>query len=74
MWLLRFMQAIRMLRWDTIRSNPGMVIAAVAVAGWVVAAVSATLIVVIGAHAAHALPAGPSVRLPASSLQPRPPP
>ena len=44
MWPLRFTQAIKLVKWDTIRRNPGIAAATVAVAAWVIAAVSVTLI------------------------------
>ncbi len=54
-WLAIFSQAIRRVSWDSIRANPGAAIAATAVAVWVVAAVSVTLLTFAGSHAAHAL-------------------
>ena len=62
-WLARFSRAIRLLSWDSIRANPGMAIAATAVAVWVVAAVSVTLLVFAGSHAAQR-PDGPVNWLP----------
>lgn len=47
-WPARFSQAIRLVSWDSIRAHPGMAIAAVAVAAWVVAAVSVTLLAFAG--------------------------
>jgi RNA polymerase sigma factor (sigma-70 family) len=53
-WLALFSQAIRRVSWDSIRANPGAAIATTAVAVWVVAAVSVTLLIFAGSHAAHA--------------------
>jgi RNA polymerase sigma factor (sigma-70 family) len=53
-WSARFSQLIRLLSWDSIRAHPGMVVAATAVSVWIVAAVSVTLFVFAGSHAAHA--------------------
>ena len=53
-WLAIFSQAIRRVRWDSIRANPGAAIATTAVAVWVVAAVSVTLLTFAGSHAADA--------------------
>ena len=51
-WLAIFSQAIRRVSWDSIRANPGAAIATTAVAVWVVAAVSVTLLTFAGSHAA----------------------
>ena len=48
MWLAIFSQAIRWVSWDSIRANPGAAIAITAVAVWVVAAVSVTLLTFAG--------------------------
>ena len=53
-WAAIFAQAIRWLSWDSIRAYPGPVIATTAVAVWVVAAVSVTLLTFAGSHAAYA--------------------
>jgi RNA polymerase sigma factor (sigma-70 family) len=53
-WLARLSRAIRQVSWSSIRANPGMVVAAVAVALWVVAAVTATLLTLADSHAAAA--------------------
>ena len=53
-WLAIFSQAIRRVSWDSIRANPGAAIATTAVAVWVVAAVSVTLLTFAGSHAADA--------------------
>ena len=53
-WLARLSWAIRRVSWSTIRANPGVAIAAVAVALWVVAAVSVTLVTFAGSGAAEA--------------------
>ena len=47
-WLAIFSQAIRRVSWDSIRANPGAAIAITAVAVWVVAAVSVTLLTFAG--------------------------
>jgi hypothetical protein len=59
-WFARFSHAIRQVSWNNIRANPGVAIAAVAVAMWVVAAVSVTLLTFAGspAHAQAAQPTG----------------
>lgn len=67
LWSGRFSYAIRLVRWDSIRGNPGATVATVAVLAWVVAAVSVTLLTFVGSHAAHALPVQPSAKLPAGS-------
>ena len=70
-WLAIFSQAIRRVSWDSIRANPGAAIATTAVAVWVVAAVSVTLLTFAGSHAAHAQapqpPAGTSSSRPAAA-------
>ena len=53
-WLAIFSQAIRWVSWDSIRAYPGAAIATTAVALWVVAAVSVTLLTFAGSHAADA--------------------
>jgi RNA polymerase sigma factor (sigma-70 family) len=53
-WSATFSQAIRRVSWDSIRANPGAAIAASAVALWVAAAVSVTLLIFAGSHAAAA--------------------
>jgi len=50
-WFARFSQAIRQVRWKNIRAKPGTAIAAAAVTLWVVAAVSAVLLIFAGSHA-----------------------
>jgi RNA polymerase sigma factor (sigma-70 family) len=45
-----FMSAIRHLSWASIRANPGMAIAVVAVGSWAIAAVSITLLTFAGSH------------------------
>ena len=51
-WFARFSRAIRQASWSSIRANPGVAIAAVAVAVWVVAAVSVTMLTFAGSRAA----------------------
>ena len=53
-WLPIFSQAIRRVSWNSIRANAGVAIATTAVAVWVVAAVSVTLLTFAGSHAADA--------------------
>ena len=53
-WFARFSQASRLLSWDSIQAHPGVAIATTAVAVRVVAAVSVTLLIFAGSHAAHA--------------------
>ena len=61
-WLAIFSQAIRRVSWDSIRANPGAAIATTAVAVWVVAAVSVTLLTFAGSHAADAQVPQPTAR------------
>ena len=61
-WLAIFSQAIRWVSWDSIRANPGAAIATTAVALWVVAAVSVTLLTFAGSHAADAQVARPTAK------------
>ena len=61
-WLAIFSQAIRRVSWDSIRANPGAAIATTAVAVWVVAAVSVTLLTFAGSHAADAQAPQPTAR------------
>ena len=62
-----FSEAITVMRWGSIRSNPGAAIAALAVVLWLVAVVSVLLLTLAGSHSAQALPAEPSVSAPATS-------
>jgi RNA polymerase sigma factor (sigma-70 family) len=55
-----FSEAAAAMRWDSIRSNPGAAIAAVAVVLWVVAAVVVALLTLADSHSAQALATGPS--------------
>jgi RNA polymerase sigma factor (sigma-70 family) len=59
-WFARFSWAIKQASWVNIRANPGGVIATVAVAVWVVAAVSVTLFTFTGSRAADARTPRPS--------------
>jgi RNA polymerase sigma factor (sigma-70 family) len=52
-WVTPFSSVIRHLSWASIRANPGKAIAAVAVAVWVGAAMSITLLTFGGSHAAY---------------------
>jgi RNA polymerase sigma factor (sigma-70 family) len=53
-WFARFSRAIRRASWSSIRANPGVAIAAAAVAVWVVAAVSITMLTFAGSRATAA--------------------
>jgi RNA polymerase sigma factor (sigma-70 family) len=53
-WAALFSQAIRRISWDSVRAHPGAAIATTAVAVWLVAAVSVTLLTFTGSRAAHA--------------------
>ena len=53
-WFARFSRVIRQASWSSIRSKPGVAIATVAVAMWVVAAVSVTLLTLADSRAAAA--------------------
>ena len=75
-----FQRARTFFGWSRIRANPGAATAVAAVALWIVAATSATLITVTGIHAARALaaprhstPAPPASTPPASSEAPASP-
>ena len=79
-WLARLSRAIRQVSWSSIRANPGMAVAAVAVALWVVAAVTATLLTLADSHAAAAqvtqtgVPTSPGSHAAATAAAPHPPP
>jgi RNA polymerase sigma factor (sigma-70 family) len=53
-WLAWFSRAIRYVSWSSIRANPGVAIAATAVAVWIVAAVSVTMLTFAGSRTADA--------------------
>jgi RNA polymerase sigma factor (sigma-70 family) len=53
-WFARISRAVRQASWSSIRANPGPAVAAFAVAVWIVAAVSVTLVVLAGSRAADA--------------------
>ena len=57
-WLARFSLAARRVSWSSIRANPGMAIAATAVAVWAVAAVIVMMLTFGGSGAAHAQTTG----------------
>jgi RNA polymerase sigma factor (sigma-70 family) len=67
-WATLFGQAIRRASWDSIRAHPGAAIATTAVALWLVAAVSVTLLTFAGPRAAHAQTDQPT-HLPATHAQ-----
>ena len=52
-WLARFSRVIRQASWSSIRAKPGVAVATVAVAMWVVAAVSVTLLTLADSRAAQ---------------------
>ena len=53
-----FSEAITVMRWGSIRSNPGAAIAALAVVLWLVAVVSVLLLTLTGSHSAQAAARG----------------
>jgi hypothetical protein len=53
-WFTTIMPAISRMSWSSIRSNPGVAIAAAAVVVWVTAAVTITMLTFLGSHAARA--------------------
>ena len=57
-WFARFSRVIRQASWSSIRANPGVAVAVVAVAMWVIAAISVTIIIFAGSGAAHAQTTG----------------
>jgi RNA polymerase sigma factor (sigma-70 family) len=59
-WRSRFSTTIRWVSWDGIRARPGPAVACAAVAVWVAAAVSFTLLTFAGSLAAHAQSHQPS--------------
>ena len=65
-----FPEAIRAMRWNSIRSNPGTAIACLALVLWVVAAVTVALLTLTSSRSPQALAAGSSATAPATSAQP----
>jgi hypothetical protein len=57
-WLARISRVVRQASWSNTRSNPGVAIAAAAVAVWVVAAVCVTVLTLAGSGAAVAQTTG----------------
>jgi RNA polymerase sigma factor (sigma-70 family) len=57
-WFARFSRAVRQVSWSGIRANPGVAVAAAAVAVWVVAAVSVTILTFASSRAADAQTTG----------------
>jgi anti-sigma factor RsiW len=57
-WSARLSRAIRQVSWSGIRANPGMAIAATAVAVWVLAAVVVMMLTFAGSRPAHAQTTG----------------
>jgi hypothetical protein len=66
-WFARIPSAIRGMSWDSIGANPGTVTAAIAIALWVVAAVSVILLTLGASKPVHAQTAQPDVRISSSS-------
>jgi RNA polymerase sigma factor (sigma-70 family) len=66
-WLARVWRAVRLMRWTSIRTRPGVAIATTAAAMWVATAITVTTLVFIDVHSAGALTVRPSVRPPSSS-------
>ena len=60
-WRTRVSQVITLMKWGSIRANPGRALAVVVVVIWVVAAVSFTMLTFGGSHPARALAARASV-------------
>jgi anti-sigma factor RsiW len=60
-WFARISRAVRHASWGSIRANPGEAIAVAAVAVWVLAAVSVTMLTLAGFRAAYAQAAQTSV-------------
>jgi RNA polymerase sigma factor (sigma-70 family) len=60
-WRTRVSQVITVMKWGSIRANPGRALAVVVVVIWVVAAVSFTMLTFGGSHPARALAAPASV-------------
>jgi RNA polymerase sigma factor (sigma-70 family) len=60
-WVAKFSRAIRQVSWNSVRANPGVAIATAAIAVWVVAALSASLLTFVGSHAARVQPVQASV-------------
>jgi RNA polymerase sigma factor (sigma-70 family) len=69
-WVTPFSSVIRHLSWASIRANPGKAIAAVAVAVWVGAAMSITLLTFAGSHAAYGKAVRPTGRASAPAYAP----
>jgi RNA polymerase sigma factor (sigma-70 family) len=65
-----FSEAIRAMRWNSIRSNPGTAIASLALVLWAVAAVTVTLLTLTSSRSPQALAAGSSATAPATIPQP----
>jgi RNA polymerase sigma factor (sigma-70 family) len=61
-WSTIFSQTIRWVSWGSIRANPGAAIATTAVAVWVAAAVSVTLLTFAGSHTADAQVTQPAAK------------
>ena len=59
-WAAASSQVIRWVSWDSIQANLGLAIAATAIAVWVAAAVSVSLLTFAGSHAAQAQPIQPT--------------
>jgi RNA polymerase sigma factor (sigma-70 family) len=66
-WRTRVVQVITLIRWRSIRANPGRAIAAAVVVIWVVAAVGAIMLTFAGSHAARTLATRPNASSPSAS-------
>jgi len=66
-WRTRVVQVITLMRWGSIRANPGRAIAAVVVVIWVVAAVGVTMLTFGGPLAAGAPATRPNASSPSAS-------
>jgi RNA polymerase sigma factor (sigma-70 family) len=64
-----FSEAIRTMRWNSIRSNPGAAIASLAVVLWIVAVVIVTLLTLTSSRSPQALAAGSTATASAASPQ-----
>jgi RNA polymerase sigma factor (sigma-70 family) len=70
-WATLFAQTVRRASWDSIRAHPGAALATTAVAVWLVAAVTVTLLTFAGPRAAHAQADQPRRLHPTQAVQTR---
>lgn len=66
-WRTRVAQVVTLMRWRSIRANPGRAIAAVVVVIWVVAAVGVSMLTFADSHAARAVATRLTVSSPVAS-------